>query len=727
MRQNLYLVCVALCLLALPLYCEGIELSVADTLILGDPSFLSCVHIGENRYITSSMYCLYLCDIQDGSLNFLDIAVSPYCFYAQDSLIFSGNRVYVLAEGAYVMVYEVSGSSLSFLARIDAPELSGTRTNAKELHVFGDQLLISYQYLTSSSDGDLRAYYRVYDLSNVYDPQLVADHELPGINKMLTEVLYTGEFYYLVSSDGAVYISQNLTDFNPLDHLPYYPEGESILHGGLVNGRLSLITYSHFGCSLIHCDESPGGILEISLIQPLEFSFPASMRIEGSRALIIGVYFNPFRFVLHAYNITDYEWVEEFQSTCNGYQVYPYGDTYISFSGGGILALDEEFNPGNVIYQGSYSRVDGLILNRYLLVYQGNVAAVKIYDLNTLSWLEGSFNGTVIIPPRKGNRQVAFGINDDYRILTFDDNGSYSLSEISLPSGFYLEDVYDNRLIAKSYFEIKVYEFGASSLTEIANTPNQTGKCSTVFYDADHFADSGYWENFGFQCVFYKIGTGGIITEILRVTGGSVGSYYVADTRLVYVSSGKRVFDLSDPDAPQHIGNLNFDPGTSAIVSHDGVDRIHFASEGKCFITDEDFDLLCSFTSPMLYYYSRNTLLADDGSTLVFLAHPEDISSDDPLAPNVKDHICHIYPNPIKDELRLQIRVKEPGPISVEIFNIRGQKLRSLHQAWVPSKELELVWDAKDASGKAVAAGIYLVKVNCRGAQDVRKAIVLKH
>jgi len=66
------------------------------------------------------------------------------------------------------------------------------------------------------------------------------------------------------------------------------------------------------------------------------------------------------------------------------------------------------------------------------------------------------------------------------------------------------------------------------------------------------------------------------------------------------------------------------------------------------------------------------------------------------------------YPNPMKDEIRIKIKQENSLPIqgnSIEIFNIKGQLIRSLEL----TKD-ETVWDGKDSGGKPSPKGIYLLR-----------------
>ena len=73
------------------------------------------------------------------------------------------------------------------------------------------------------------------------------------------------------------------------------------------------------------------------------------------------------------------------------------------------------------------------------------------------------------------------------------------------------------------------------------------------------------------------------------------------------------------------------------------------------------------------------------------------------------------YPNPMKDEIRIKIKQENSLPIqgnSIEIFNIKGQLIRSLEL----TKD-ETVWDGKDSGGNPSPKGIYLLRSNAETRQ----------
>lgn len=70
-----------------------------------------------------------------------------------------------------------------------------------------------------------------------------------------------------------------------------------------------------------------------------------------------------------------------------------------------------------------------------------------------------------------------------------------------------------------------------------------------------------------------------------------------------------------------------------------------------------------------------------------------------------------LYPNPFVNSVRIEINLPQKQPLTVEIFNLRGQLVRTLYKG-VAEKQTTLIWDGKDSSGNNIVSGIYLCRSN---------------
>lgn len=71
-------------------------------------------------------------------------------------------------------------------------------------------------------------------------------------------------------------------------------------------------------------------------------------------------------------------------------------------------------------------------------------------------------------------------------------------------------------------------------------------------------------------------------------------------------------------------------------------------------------------------------------------------------------------PNPFIEELQLVVEPDRAGHARVELFDVRGRRIRVLHDAALPAGPTRLVWDGRDDRGDKVAAGVYYCCLNRR-------------
>ncbi|HEX7877844.1 MAG TPA: PKD domain-containing protein [Candidatus Eisenbacteria bacterium] len=82
--------------------------------------------------------------------------------------------------------------------------------------------------------------------------------------------------------------------------------------------------------------------------------------------------------------------------------------------------------------------------------------------------------------------------------------------------------------------------------------------------------------------------------------------------------------------------------------------------------------------------------------------------------------------NPAQDQMFLTLDVKEPGPVTVQVFSATGRLVANLLQSPMSAGTHSLHWRAIDSSGAPVPAGMYMVRA--RTGEEVTTArVVLVH
>ncbi|MCD4819477.1 MAG: leucine-rich repeat domain-containing protein [Candidatus Cloacimonetes bacterium] len=82
------------------------------------------------------------------------------------------------------------------------------------------------------------------------------------------------------------------------------------------------------------------------------------------------------------------------------------------------------------------------------------------------------------------------------------------------------------------------------------------------------------------------------------------------------------------------------------------------------------------------------------------------------------------YPNPFNPTTTIKFNVKENETAILEIFNLKGQLVKSYPIFSFGSHYAE--WNGKDNSGNKVGSGVYLYKLQTESTRQVRKMLMLK-
>jgi parallel beta-helix repeat protein len=84
------------------------------------------------------------------------------------------------------------------------------------------------------------------------------------------------------------------------------------------------------------------------------------------------------------------------------------------------------------------------------------------------------------------------------------------------------------------------------------------------------------------------------------------------------------------------------------------------------------------------------------------------------------------YPNPFNPVTTIAYSLPEDSQISISIYNIKGQKVKTLVTGTQPAGEYNVSWNGKDESGKDVTSGIYFYKLKTQKNEIIRKMLLLK-
>ncbi len=92
----------------------------------------------------------------------------------------------------------------------------------------------------------------------------------------------------------------------------------------------------------------------------------------------------------------------------------------------------------------------------------------------------------------------------------------------------------------------------------------------------------------------------------------------------------------------------------------------------------------------------------------------------------VETSLKNIYPNPFITETIINYEIKEPVETTIEIYNTKGQKVRTLTAGFAKSGRYSLVWDGKDYNQRQVSGGVYFLRMTAGTYKFAKKLILIK-
>jgi hypothetical protein len=193
--------------------------------------------------------------------------------------------------------------------------------------------------------------------------------------------------------------------------------------------------------------------------------------------------------------------------------------------------------------------------------------------------------------------------------------------------------------------------------------------------------------------------------------------------------------ELGRPSVPEGVGQFIL----AYNDDHNGRFRVVFYSNAPW----KDETLIPSGTSDILRIPAtiKKNIGADDNSTIhlnlnrTFLSNPEAkeilIQNEGPIVPTTF-MLYQNFPNPFNPITKIEFDINKSGESSgienatLDIFNILGQKVKTLIDCPLAPGHYSVDWDATDNSGSRVSTGIYFYRLEVGSRNQTKKMMLLK-
>ncbi len=126
------------------------------------------------------------------------------------------------------------------------------------------------------------------------------------------------------------------------------------------------------------------------------------------------------------------------------------------------------------------------------------------------------------------------------------------------------------------------------------------------------------------------------------------------------------------------------------------------------------------------------TVIANDGinegravADHLVIDNPTGVDNQDETLPS-EYALKQNHPNPFNPETQIQFELSKPSQVKIEIYNIHGQKIRSLVDEKKAAGSHIVTWDGRTDNGELAASGVYFYRLVAGDFRQTRKMALLR-
>ncbi|MCK4311381.1 MAG: T9SS type A sorting domain-containing protein, partial [Candidatus Cloacimonetes bacterium] len=167
------------------------------------------------------------------------------------------------------------------------------------------------------------------------------------------------------------------------------------------------------------------------------------------------------------------------------------------------------------------------------------------------------------------------------------------------------------------------------------------------------------------------------------------------------------------------------------VTQFDGMHPCYFYAGDEIEDLGDNWGLVHLF---FLDDYSYGSTIHGHGENIGGMMHyasikidfvePPDSIEDPTITPAVAQ-LSQNYPNPFNPSTTIAYSVNEAGNVSIELYNIKGQKVCTLVDEYKNAGQHSIQWNGKDNNNQSVASGIYFYKMRAGGRYTSTKKMIL--
>ena len=178
-------------------------------------------------------------------------------------------------------------------------------------------------------------------------------------------------------------------------------------------------------------------------------------------------------------------------------------------------------------------------------------------------------------------------------------------------------------------------------------------------------------------------------------------------------NSLKSVFFTFRDSTNKEVAVILENEGRTAPFNNIVIDNIDFDAG---FIADVNQDGFLDFV-----YTNSNT-----GAIMKMLNRNGNVDKETYYVSSVSSILHANYPNPFNPHTKISYSLVKAGEAELTVYNIKGQKVKTLVNDYIEAGEHSVIWNGKDNDGKDVSSGVYFYRLKTFDTVQHRKMLLLK-
>lgn len=198
------------------------------------------------------------------------------------------------------------------------------------------------------------------------------------------------------------------------------------------------------------------------------------------------------------------------------------------------------------------------------------------------------------------------------------------------------------------------------------------------------------------------------------------------------------IFIEFDPeDMPQEVGlYLGGDCRGAAVVDSSLIEVNFYGADENQQKGDDEIRIVFYYEgkghkkAPAASIYNPQTLLFESGSLSIgdlddyaYVSFRREAGASlTPLVLELKQN----YPNPFMNQTQISWVLDKEAEVNLDVFNLRGQKVKTLYRGLGQKGKQHLFWDVTDDNGSRVSSGVYFYRLSTPQRSIVQKMLLIK-